>query len=140
MYGNGRTIRSPYARVDALRSSRLVRVEVGGVVLAESPAPVLVFETGLPTRYYLSRTHVNFGHLVPSATVTRCPYKGTTSGYWSVRVGDQIHQDLAWAYDFPTRQLQPIAGMIAFYNEKTDIYLDGELLARPRTHFSPALT
>jgi uncharacterized protein (DUF427 family) len=128
--------RSPYTRVDALRSTRPVRVELGGVVLAESSSPVMVFETGLPTRYYLNRTEVNAGPLVPSQTVTACPYKGKTSGYWSVRLGDTVHEDLAWAYDFPTRQLLPIAGLIAFYNEKVDIWLDGEPLERPVTHFS----
>jgi len=130
--------RNPYVRVDALRSSRPVRVEFGGVVLADSSSPVMVFETGLPTRYYLSRTDVAFEHLIPTRTVTACPYKGTTSGYWSVRVGDTVHADLAWAYDFPTRQLLPIAGMIAFYNEKVDIFLDGQLLERPKTHFFPS--
>ena len=127
--------RSPYTRVDALRSSRQVRVELDGVVLADSRSPVMVFETGLPTRYYLSRTDVRFEHLIPTGTVTACPYKGTTSGYWSVRAGGTVHEDLAWAYDFPTRQLLPIAGMIAFYNEKVDTFLDGELLDRPQTHF-----
>src|SRR5262249_2243658 len=130
--------RSPYVRVDALRSNRPVRVELEGVVLADSPSPVMVFETGLPTRYYLSRTDVDFGHLIPTDTITACPYKGTTSGYWSIRTGDTVYQDLAWAYDFPTRQLLPIAGMVAFYNEKTDIFLDGQQLERPQTHFFPA--
>jgi uncharacterized protein (DUF427 family) len=128
--------RSPYTRVDALRSTRQVRVELDGVVLASSPSPVMVFETGLPTRYYLNRTEVNAEHLVPTGTVTACPYKGKTSGYWSVRVGETVHVDLAWAYDFPTRQLLPIAGLIAFYNEKVDIFVDGERLGRPVTHFS----
>lgn len=128
--------RNPYSRVDALRSTRTVRIELEGVVLAESSSPVLVFETGLPTRYYLNRTEVNFEHLVPTATVTACPYKGKTTGYWSVRIGETVHPDLAWAYDFPTRQLLPIAGLIAFYNEKLDIALDGRPLARPVTHFS----
>lgn len=128
--------RNPYARVDALRSTRAVRVEFDGVVLAESSSPVLVFETGLPTRYYLNRTEVNFRHLVPSGTTTSCPYKGRTSGYWSVQVGDTIHSDLAWSYSFPTGPLLPIAGLIAFYNEKVDLVVDGQRLARPRTHFS----
>ena len=79
--------RSPYTRVDALRSNRPVRVELDGVVLADSASPVMVFETGLPTRYYVSRTDVRFEHLVPTDTVTACPYKGMTSGYWSVRSG-----------------------------------------------------
>ncbi len=128
--------RNPYTRVDALRSTRTVRIALDGVELAHSSSPVMVFETGLPTRYYLNRTEVDFGHLVPSATVTRCPYKGTTTGYWSVVVGGITRVDLAWSYDFPTRQLLPIAGLVAFYNEKVDTYVDGVLLDRPRTHFS----
>jgi uncharacterized protein (DUF427 family) len=128
--------RNPYSRVDALRSTRTVRVELEGVLLAESSSPVLVFETGLPTRYYLNRTEVNFEHLVPSAIVTACPYKGKTTGYWSVRIGETVYPDLAWAYDFPTRQLLPIAGLIAFYNEKVDVILDGRPVGRPVTHFS----
>jgi uncharacterized protein (DUF427 family) len=128
--------RSPYTRVDALRSNRPVRVELDGVVLADAGSSVMVFETGLPTRYYLSRTDVNFEHLIPTDTVTACPYKGVTSGYWSVRADGTVHPDLAWTYDFPTRQLLPIAGMIAFYNEKADIVLDGRRLERPTTHFS----
>ena len=127
--------RSPYTRADALRSNRSVRVELDGVVLADACSPVMVFETGLPTRYYLSRTDVDFAHLIPTDTVTACPYKGTTSGYWSVRAGGTVHPDLAWSYDFPTRQLLPIAGMIAFYNEKVDVILDGQRLERPQTHF-----
>jgi uncharacterized protein (DUF427 family) len=74
--------------------------------------------------------------LEPSDTVTECPYKGRTSAYWSVRIGDALHRDLAWSYDFPTRQLLPIAGLVAFYDEKVDVTLDGERLERPRTHFS----
>jgi uncharacterized protein (DUF427 family) len=128
--------RSPYTRVDALRSTRTVRIELDGVVLAESSSPVMVFETGLPTRYYLNRTEVNFARLVPSATVTACPYKGKTTGYWSVLAGETVHQDLAWCYDFPTRQLLPIAGLIAFYNEMLDVIVDGQRLERPVTHFS----
>jgi uncharacterized protein (DUF427 family) len=130
--------RNPYVRVDALRSHRNVRVSLEGVTLAESASMVLVFETGLPTRYYFDRTDVDFSHLVPSATQTACPYKGMTSAYWSVRTGEEVrdgHQDLAWAYDFPTRQLLPIAGLVAFYNEKVDIDVDSVRLPRARTHF-----
>ncbi len=97
----------------------------------------MVFETGLPTRYYLNPTDVDFSRLEPSDTVTECPYKGITSGYWSAKIGDEVRPDVAWTYAFPTRQVQPIAGLIAFYNEKVDTYLDGDLLERPDTHFSP---
>jgi uncharacterized protein (DUF427 family) len=130
--------RNPYVRVDALRSHRHIRVSLEGMTLAETTAPVLVFETGLPTRYYFDRTDVDFRHLVPTDTQTACPYKGVTSGYWSVLTDGTVrdgHQDLAWAYDYPTRQLLPIAGLIAFYNEKTDIDVDGLRLPQARTHF-----
>jgi uncharacterized protein (DUF427 family) len=128
--------RNPYVRVDALRSHRTVRVELGGVVLAESTAPVLVFETGLPTRFYFDRTDVRWQHLRRTETSTACPYKGVTTDYWSVLVGGEVHADLAWAYDFPTRQLLPIAGLVAFYDEHVDTYVDGELRPRPVTHFT----
>ena len=127
--------RNPYVRVDALRSDRHVRVELDGVLLAESRSPVLVFETGLPTRYYLDRADVDFTHLEPSDTVTDCPYKGRTTGYWSVRTGGVRHDDLAWSYDFPTRQLLPVAGLVAFYDEKVDVTVDGIRQPRPQTHF-----
>jgi uncharacterized protein (DUF427 family) len=94
--------RNPYSRVDALRSTRHLRVELDGVVLADTMSPVMVFETGLPTRYYVNRTDVDFTHLVRTDTVTECPYKGTTSDYWAVKIGDTVLPDLAWAYNFPT--------------------------------------
>ena len=107
------------------------------VVLAESDATVMVFETSLPTRYYFDRGAVDFSRLVPSATVTACPYKGRTSAYWSMAIGDEVHPDLAWSYDFPTRQLLPVAGLVAFYDEQVDVTIDGVAQPRPVTHFTP---
>jgi uncharacterized protein (DUF427 family) len=127
--------RNPYVRVDALRSHRNVRVEIDSVVLAETRSPVLLFETGLPTRYYFDRTDVAFDHLETSNTQSICPYKGVTSQYWSARVGNTAQPDIAWTYDYPMGQVAPIAGLIAFYNEKLDIFLEGQKLPRPPTHF-----
>jgi uncharacterized protein (DUF427 family) len=128
--------RNPYTRIDVLRSTRTLRVESKGVVLAETRSPVLLFETGLPTRYYVDRTDVDFSHLLPSDTVTQCPYKGVTTGYWSGDIGGVVHPDIAWTYDYPLREVLPIAGLIAFYNEKVDLFLDGVELERPQTKFS----
>jgi len=125
---------SPYVRVDALPSSRSVRVELDGVVLAEAPTTVMVFETGLPIRYYLDRPSLKTEVLKRSDTETACPYKGTTSGYWSAVTPRGVTKDVAWVYDFPSRQLLPIAGLVAFYNEKVDIILEGVRLERPKTH------
>ncbi|WNG80911.1 DUF427 domain-containing protein [Mycobacterium sp. ITM-2016-00316] len=128
--------RSPYARLDALRSHRHVRVELDGAVLAETRSPVLLFETGLPTRYYIDPTDVSMQYLQPSRTQTTCPYKGVTSAYWSVHVGDAVHADLAWMYQYPLGAVARIAGLVAFYNEKVDIVVDGVRLPRPVTHMS----
>ena len=128
--------RNPYVRVDALRSHRHIKVELDGVVLAETHSPVLLFETGLPTRYYIDRTDVMFSHLQKSETQTICPYKGITSQYWNVTAGETVYPDLAWTYDYPLREVAAIAGMIAFYNEKLDIFVDGTSSSRPLTHFT----
>jgi uncharacterized protein (DUF427 family) len=128
--------RSPYARVDAMRSSRQIRVEIDAVVLAESTAPVLLFETGLPTRHYIQRTDIDFSALEHTATQTYCPYKGTTSDYWSARIGDALHEDIAWSYAYPAPEVIQIAGLVAFYDEKVDTFLDGVPMSRPRTKFS----
>jgi uncharacterized protein (DUF427 family) len=128
--------RSPYKRVDALRSNRTVRVELNGIVLAEAQSCVMVFETGLPTRYYVDPTNVRFTFLASSATRTQCPYKGKTGGYWSATVHDTRVSDVAWMYAFTTAAMTPIAGLVAFLNEKVDIFIDGEPQPRPVTHFS----
>jgi uncharacterized protein (DUF427 family) len=128
--------RSPYQRVDALRSNRAVRIEFDGVVLAEAQSCVMVFETGLPTRYYLDPANVRFAALVPSSTRTQCPYKGKTGGYWSAQANGGSVRDVAWTYEFTTPAMTAIAGLIAFLNESVDVFVDGELQARPVTHFS----
>ena len=128
-------VRDPYTRVDILASSRHVRVHVEGVTVADSHSPHLLFETGLPARYYLPRTHVRMDLLEASETVTHCPYKGRAQT-WSVRAGEVLHRDLAWGYPAPLPESQKIAGMIAFYNEKTDIEVDGVAQQRPHTKFS----
>jgi len=124
--------RDPYTRVDILASSRHVRVEVDGVMIAESSRPTLLFETRLPTRYYLPKTHVRLDLLTPTDTVSHCPYKGQAE-YWSLRVGDEMYSDLAWSYRTPLPESQEIAGLISFYTEKVDLYVDGILQPRPRS-------
>jgi uncharacterized protein (DUF427 family) len=123
--------RDPYKRVDILASSRHVRVEVDGVTVADSIRPRILFETSLPARYYLPKTDVRLDLLEPTDTVTGCPYKGWAE-YWSVAG----HKDLAWSYRTPLPESQKVAGLISFYNEKVDIYLDGVLQDRPKSPFS----
>ena len=127
--------RDPYTRVDILASSRHVRVEVGGTTVAESTGTRMLFETGLPVRYYLPKTHVRMDLLTPTESVSHCPYKGQAE-YWSVRAADGVREDLAWSYRAPFAESQKIAGLIAFYNENVDIYVDGVLQDRPVTKFS----
>jgi len=127
--------RSPYTRVDVLASSRHVHIEIDGVQVADSDQPRILFETGLPPRYYLPLAHLRTELLRPSPTVTRCPYKGTAA-YWSLEVNGRRCEDYAWTYRTTLPESQKIAGLVSFYNEKVDLFVDGAALERPRTVFS----
>ena len=122
--------RDPYTRVDTVNSSRHLRVEVEGQVVAESHRPVLLYETGLPTRYYIPKQDVRMDLLEPTGTVTRCPYKGVAR-YWSLNLGDHAVTDIVWAYPTPIPECTRIENLLSFYNERVDIFLDGVLLPKP---------
>jgi uncharacterized protein (DUF427 family) len=127
--------RDPYSRVDVLHSSRHVRVELDGVLLAESRNPTILFETGLPPRYYLPLPDLRRELLRPSQTTTHCPYKGT-AGYWSVEVNGKVYEDFVWIYRTPLPESQKVAGLACFYNEKVDLIIDGVRQDRARSPFS----
>jgi uncharacterized protein (DUF427 family) len=127
--------RDPHTRIDILPSSRHVRIEIDGVTVAESSSPALLFETGLPVRYYLPKTHVRLDLLTHTDSETHCPYKGQAE-YWSVRTGDTVHEDIAWSYPTPLPESLGVAGHIAFYDEKVDVFVDGVRQERPHTKFS----
>ncbi len=127
--------RSPEVRIDVLPSSKHVRVFIDGEVIADSARPSILFEAELPSRYYLPKADVRMDMLTATKSETACPYKGWAS-YWSVTVGDSVHDDIAWGYRTPLPESAGIAGLVCFYNEKVDIEVDGVMLERPRTKFS----
>ena len=124
----------PYHRVDVREASRHVQVLVDAVVVADSTRPKLLFETGLPTRYYLPLADVRTDLLTPTATASVCPYKGLAE-YWAVTVAGTTYPDLAWAYRYPVPEAARIAGHVCFYNERVDLVVDGVALERPVTPF-----
>jgi uncharacterized protein (DUF427 family) len=123
--------RDPGVRVDVLPSSRHVRIEVDGETVADTVRPHLLFETGLPTRYYLPRVDVRMDLLEKLDTVTHCPYKGAAD-HFSVAG----HEDLAWSYPTPLPESTRVAGLVAFLDEKVDVYVDGVRQERPKTKFA----
>jgi uncharacterized protein (DUF427 family) len=125
--------RDPYHRVDVRRSSRPLRIELDGVVLAETTSARLLFETSLPTRFYLPPEDVVAG-LSPSARRSYCPYKGQAS-YWSVDAAE----DIAWSYEDPLPELLAIKGLVAFWDETVDVFLDGSPRSRPGGALADAL-
>src|SRR6266849_2125696 len=127
--------RDPYHRVDVLNSSRHVQVSIGGELVAETRRPRLLFETTLPTRYYVPRLDVRMDLLEPTQTSSRCPYKGVAS-YWSVKAAGTVHPDVAWSYRSPIPECPKIENLIAFFNERVDLDVDEEHLERPRTPWS----
>jgi len=127
--------RDPNTRIDILPSSRRVRVEIDGKTVADSTNASFLFETGLPVRYYLPKTDVRMDLLTPTDTATHCPYKGTAR-YWSATVDGTTHDDIVWGYDAPLPESQKVLGLVSFYSEKVDIYVDEELQERPTTKFA----
>lgn len=127
--------RDPHKRVDVIKSSRNLRVVKDGVEIVNTREPYLLFETNLPTRYYVPRNDVNMDFLVATKTHSRCPYKGIAD-YWSIKIGDVLYKDLVWSYPDPIPENPKIKDLLCFFNEKVDIYLDGELQPRPITPWS----
>ncbi|KAK7607635.1 hypothetical protein BKA81DRAFT_112807 [Phyllosticta paracitricarpa] len=129
--------KDPFKRVDIVHSTRPICVLVDGVQVAAATSSQHLFETTLPTRFYLPPTAVDAALLRPSNLVTRCPYKGDAE-YYDVVVGggERVLRDVVWYYKHPTLECSPIAGHLCFYNEKVDIELDGKLLERPVIKFA----
>lgn len=128
--------RDPFKRVDVLNGSCHVQVVIHDEIVADTRRPVLLFETGLPTRYYLPKMDVSLARLEPSVSVTRCPYKGE-AGYYSVRGACGLVEDVVWYYRYPLPEVGKIAGLLCFYNERVDaLYVDGEREEAPPTPWS----
>ena len=117
--------RDPYHRVDVRAGSRHVKVTVGGETVAESDHPKILFETGLPPRYYLPPEDVNTDFLTPSETVTHCPYKGAAS-YWSAEIDGEIIEDVAWSYPEPLPEAAKTEGHYCFLGDGVETEVDGE--------------
>jgi len=127
--------RDPYKRIDVLQSSRHVEVFIDGVKVADTTRPRLLFETGLPTRYYIPRLDVRADVLLPSDTTSVCPYKGTAH-YHSVALPDRVATDIVWYYPAPIPEIPKIEQLLCFFNEKVDIVVDGVAQPRPQSPWS----
>jgi uncharacterized protein (DUF427 family) len=118
--------RDPYTRIDVAHSSRHVKVELNGEIVAETERPDVLFETGLIPRYYIPLIDVRLDLLESSDTHTECPYKGVAS-YYSVNVRGKNYKDIAWYYPFPLPEVGKIRDKVAFYSEKVDaFFVDSE--------------
>ena len=123
--------RDPFHRIEIVHSSRSVRIERDGELLAASTRPYMLLEAPLPVRYYLPPEDVSEGVLRPSSTRTVCAYKGQAS-YLSLANED----DIAWFYPEPLREAAEVTGRIAFFNERVDLVVDGTRVERPVTPWS----
>ena len=122
--------RDPFKRIDCRRTSRHIRVSIGGQAVADTRRAVALFETNLPTRWYLPKEDLVAGY-EPTTRSTRCPYKGSAS-YWSVGGND----DIAWSYEDPIGAAAALRGLVAFYDEVVDVDLDGERQERGYSPFA----
>jgi len=127
--------RDPYHRIDVLSTDRQVTISLDGELLAQTTRATALFESNLPTRWYIPREDVR-AQLEPSETITHCPYKGAAS-YHSIKLErGELGPDLIWYYEEPLPEVARISGLLCFFNEKVDIELDGELQERPASPWS----
>lgn len=122
--------RDPFSRIDIRPSSRAVRIEVGGQVLAESRRALRLYETNLPVRTYLPRADVGLELMEPSATRTECAYKGEAS-YWSYG-----GRDICWTYEQPLRDCAQITDLVCFFDERVETSVDGAQVPRAPSPWS----
>jgi uncharacterized protein (DUF427 family) len=127
--------RDPYHRLELRNTSRAVRVELDGELLAESSQALVLFEATLPARWYLPQEDVR-AELTPNHDIrTGCAYKGWAS-YYDVGIGDRTEPFLAWYYEDPLDDVERIRGLVCFFNERVDLFVDDELQERPMTRWS----
>jgi uncharacterized protein (DUF427 family) len=129
--------RDPFHRVDVRRTSRPVRIEIDGEVIADTTQARLLFETSLPVRFYIPRDDILVG-LQPSSRRTYCPYKGAAT-YWSVDTGGRLREDIGWSYEQPLPDGPPVAGLVAFWDERVGVVFDGQRRERPGGPIAAAL-
>ncbi|KAJ7364192.1 hypothetical protein DFH08DRAFT_838555 [Mycena albidolilacea] len=128
--------KDPYKRVDVLNSSRHIRIEVDGIEVASTRSPKLLYETGLPVRSYIPKTDCRLDLLVPSELTTACPYKGDAH-YYHIQVSPEKRlENVVWWYRNPNLECAAINGLVAFYDEKVDVFVDGEKQAHPKSLWS----
>jgi uncharacterized protein (DUF427 family) len=127
--------RDPYHRIDVRRSDRHVRISLDGETLAETTRAVALFESNLPTRWYVPREDVR-ARLEQTPTTTVCPYKGTASYHTVALQNGETAKDLIWFYPDPFPEAAPIKDLVCFFNERVDVELDGELQERPESPWS----
>ena len=128
--------RDPYKRIDTVPSSRHIQVKLGGEIVADTRRANFLFETGMPTRYYIPREDVRTKLLTPSTLKTACPYKGTAQ-YYSATVAGKFFENIVWTYPEPVPECPKIKNLLCFFNEKVDwITVDGDEIPKQKTNWS----
>jgi uncharacterized protein (DUF427 family) len=117
---------NPYHRVDCRSTSRRLRVEVAGTVLVDTRDTVILFETALAPKLYVSPALVGANLLRPSETASYCNYKGDAT-YWSAVIDDIVFEDVAWSYEDPLPESSSIKGFLSF--DQTRAHVEAELPA-----------
>jgi uncharacterized protein (DUF427 family) len=108
------------------RTSKHIRVEFAGVVLADTRSAFRVLETSHPPVYYVPPQHVTLQHLIAGPGGSYCEWKGRAA-YYTVVVGSARVEDAAWYYPEPTPAFEAIRDHVAFYAAcMGGCFVDGE--------------
>lgn len=112
--------------IELVPTQRHVRVfDKSGTLLADSTSPVELYEYRCPVRFYLPSDDVKWDTLEKADQTTFCPYKGTADRYWRTKTNSDA---IAWGYSEPLAAVGSIKDLVAFYNERLKVEVDGEPL------------
>ena len=100
-------------------SDRRARIELGGVVIAESDRALRVLETSHPPTLYLPLADVADGVLTAAGHGSFCEFKGRAA-YFDVAAGGREEARAAWFYPEPDPAYAMLAGHVSFYPGRMD--------------------
>ena len=112
-------------RITVSEPNVTVRVEVDGVIIADTQQARVLQEGSYVPRYYVPRADVRTDLLVPTDLSSTCPFKGDAS-YWHLELEGTRHENLVWCYEDPIPAMAEIAGLLCFYNERVEIRVSSE--------------
>ena len=102
-------------------AGRRMRARIGQHLIADTTEALLLSEADYPPVAYFPRDGVETGFLSKTDRSSHCPYKGDAS-YYSILINGELLENVVWSYEAPFPAMEEIAGRLAFYTDRVEVY------------------